>query len=121
MNFALLVEKISEQDTQKLSVRQSLSEQMVPEMQKALNDLKKKTGVFAFRITMDEFEADEGYECDFQVKWALSEDWRSFDGNVPPRFAKFRDEIYEVSDAMDTIAPIICKKLKLSSETDLHS
>ena len=118
MNFALLVEKLSEEDYDKASVRKGLSEQLVPEMQKALNDLKKKTGVFAFRLNIDEFETGEDYECDFQVKWALSEDWRSFDGNVPPRFAKFRDEIYEVSDALDTIAPILKKSIKLTSETD---
>ena len=121
MNFALLVEKISEQDYKKSAVRQSLSEQMIPEMQNALNEIKKKTGVFAFRINVDEFEADEGFECDFQVKWAMSEEWRSFDGNVPPRFAKFRDEIYELSDAMDVIAPILKKSIKLSSEIELHN
>jgi hypothetical protein len=121
MNFALLVEKISEEDYDKSSVRKALSEQLIPEMQKALNDLKKKTGVFGFRINIDEFEAGEDYECDFQVKWALSEEFRSFDGNVPPRFAKFREDIYEVSDAMDTLAPILKKAIKLNSETELHS
>ncbi len=40
MNFALLVEKLSEQDFNKASVRKGLSEQLVPEMQKALNDLE---------------------------------------------------------------------------------
>ena len=45
MNFALLVEKLSEEDYDKASVRKGLSEQLVPEMQKALNDLKKKTAV----------------------------------------------------------------------------
>ena len=94
---------------------------MIPEMQKALNDLKKTTGVFAFQIAIDEFEKGEGYECDFQVKWALSEDWRSFDGNVPPRFMKFREEIYEVSDAMDTIAPILKQKIQLTSKAELLS
>jgi len=119
MNFALLVEKLSEQDYDTSSMRKDLSAQIIPEMQKALNDLKKKTGVFAFRIAIDEFEVGEDYECDFQVKWALSEEWRSFDGNVPPRFMKHRDEIYEVSDAMDTLAPILRKTIKLSSSTEL--
>lgn len=117
MNFALLVEKLSEEDD-KQSSRKDLSQQLIPEMQKALNDLKIKTGVFAFRIHIDEFEVGEDYECDFQVKWALTEDWRSFDGNVPPRFAKFREAIYEVSDALDTIAPILRQSIKLTSGTE---
>ena len=114
-HFATLVELLSEKTVSTAAARKKLAEEMVPEMQKALNDLRKKTGVFAFRLNINEFEEDEGYECDFQVKWAASEEWRSFDGNVPSKFEVFREDIYEITDSMDVLAPILQQKIKLSS------
>lgn len=121
-HFASLVEHISEKgvENNSRSARKQLAEEMIPEMQKALDDLRRKTGIFAFRVNFDEFEKDEGFECDFQIKYAMSEDWRSFDGNLPPKFESYREDIYEVTDAMDTLAPLLEQKVKLSSEPKLN-
>lgn len=116
-HFASLVELLSEKTVSTAAARKKLAEEMIPEMQKALNDLRQKSGVFAFRLHINEFEEDEGYECDFQVKWAMSEEWRSFDGNVPKKFEPFREEIYEITDSMDLVAPILQQRIKLSTET----
>ncbi|RZA26390.1 MAG: hypothetical protein EOP10_03765 [Proteobacteria bacterium] len=119
-HFASLVEHLSEKGVSSAVARKRLAEEMIPEMQKALDELRRKTGVFAFRIHMNEFEEGEEFECDFQVKWALSEDWRSFDGNLPPKFENYREDIYEITDAMDTLAPMIQQKIKLSSEPKIN-
>ncbi len=116
-HFAGLVEKISEWEFRKASERDELAKLILPEMQKALDELKKRIGAFGIRILIDEFEEDEGYECDFQIKWALSEDWRRFDGDVPARFNPYLDDIYEMTDALDTLAPILKQKVSLKSET----
>jgi hypothetical protein len=118
-HFASLVEHLSDKGVGTGAARKKLAEDMLPEMQKALDDLRRKTGVFAFRIHMNEFEKGEEFECDFQVKWAMSEDWRSFDGNLPPKFETYREDIYEITDAMDTLAPMLKHKVKLSSEPEL--
>lgn len=120
-HFASMVERYSDKELSSRSERASLAEVMLPEMQKALDDLRMKTGVYAFRIHMDEFEPDEGYECDFQVKWALTEDWESFNGDVKPKFSKSLEAIYEVADAMDMLAPMLQKKVKLTSEPKLNA
>lgn len=115
-HFVSLVEQLSEKTVSSAAARKKLAEEMLPEMQKALNDLRQKSGVFGFRVEIDEFEKGEDFESDFQVKWAASEDWRRFDGTVPPKYERYREDIYEISDAFDLLAPLVQSRMKASSE-----
>lgn len=115
-HFASLIDHLSEQTLSSAAARKKLAEEIMPELQKALNDLRQKSGVFGLRVDIDEFEKGEDFESDFQIKWAASEDWRRFDGNVPPKFERYREDLYELIDALDTLAPIVQFKMRASSE-----